>query len=358
MNNVFKEIETELQRSNFYKFNNIMFESRGVYDKTIPLIDELYNYLKNNMNFLQLNGERVENDNRLKFTEYQYIFNNIELNIDSFLKTFSVNLIIHVYADKKVYERENYGFFENKGCSIIVDNGNKKLNGGLFKLIIPCKNRFTLNFDDFSKLMIHELHHAYRLFNVLSSNNPTSIEKYNKSAKEYKSFQNINNVNEITTEFLNAIKNICYSTDDDEINAVVTEIYSIIRNNTKINSENYVNYLPSFDAYKRLKNLESCYMTLIDGKKYLSKSISTIINHALNQNKNENENMSFILKRIANRIVTLKEKIYHVIGKALTDFNRIVKNEEKNYIATRYNLYSDEAWQYSHLIIKYAHTYL
>ena len=359
MNDLFKNIELELEYVMENKFKNILLESRGVYDKTIPIIDELYSYLKDNMDKLQLvDGEKIDYNNNINYNEYRHLFNHIKLNTDSFLNTFSVDLTIKVYDDKQVYQRDKSAHCKIKNSTIIQSSNVNKLDGCTFILDIPCKNRFTLNFGDFSQLMIHELHHAYRVFKVFSSNNQINIDKFYKSSKDYNSFQRVDNVSDVNNDFLNTIKNILYQTDDDEINAIVTEIYTIVKNNPDINSKNYRNYLMSFDAYQRLKDLETTYEQINDNQKYLRRQISLIINSSLNQNNSEQDNLVFLLKRIANRIITLKEKIYNVLEKALMDFNRIVTNESLEYGMGHWGARNREATEYSLLIIKYASTYL
>lgn len=358
MNDLFERIEGGLESIMENKFKGLLLESRGVYDKTIPFIDELYSYLKNNIDKLQLIDDKLYKENDIKYYKYNFLFNNIKLNIDTFLNTFSVDLTVKVYEDKKVYGRNKTALFRAKNSKIIRNNNGSKLDNCIFILEIPCKDKFTLNFDDFSQLMIHELHHAYRLYKVFSVNNQTNVDKYNKTTKEYSSFQNTNNVDGINKDFLDRIKNILYKIDDDEINAIVTEIYTAVKNNPDINSRNYHKYLMTFDAYKWLKDLESVYNQIHDNQKYLKKQISTIINTSLNQNNSEQDNMNFLLKRMADRIITLKEKIFNVLGKALMDFNRIVIDESLRHVKTHWDMRNDEASEYGILLLKYASTYL
>lgn len=218
-------------------------ENLGVYGNYEDIVEEIYEKILKAKPHLMDRGI------------YQYNLLGIKLETDSFLD--SLNIICFVNSTKS-----------NLGSSFnVIDDSmhltkDVKLKNIFFKITCePSSNDITIpDKNSFRNEFIHELHHAYRYFSIISKNNgmPKSEEM------KYQSIKNSNKVASKLKEtpkskiidFYDKLNYAVYITSDDEINAMATEVYEFIKSNKEITPYNFGEKYASIPVYKQVQGLE------------------------------------------------------------------------------------------------------
>lgn len=221
-------------------------ESQGIIDNYYTIIDEIYGEL------IKVKG--MPYDSNISYLIYR--LRNYEIKTECFIKTVNINVL----AGKKGL---NY-----HGSYFINDYDNAKISKDLklddVKITIGITNddlRTNESKNEFFMGMAHELHHAFRFYNICISNNSY-----------------IANEKEISSKYGNLIKLMAFgnSSDDDykmayslyniSKNEIISEsnrLYEFIRQNEKITRDNFVNYLKDFPLYDKLVSVQK-YLSYID----------------------------------------------------------------------------------------------
>lgn len=219
-------------------------ENLGVYGNYEDIAEEIYDKVVNSKPRLMDKGV------------YQYNLLGIKLESDSFLS--DLNIICFVNSTKT-----NLGSSFNVIDDSIHLTKDIKLKNVFFKIackpstdniMVPDKNSFRNEF-------IHELHHAYRYFSILSKNNG-AIPK----SEEIK-YQRIQDSNKVATklketpkskitDFYDKLNYAVYISSDDEINAMATEVYEFIKSNKGITPYNFSKTYSSIPVYTQVQGIE------------------------------------------------------------------------------------------------------
>lgn len=292
-------------------------EARGVYDLTSQIVDTCYEYICSNLSELKL--IEIEREYEYSYNVYQNDY-EVPLKDNSFIVNPIIRLKLYVSSTNDI---ESSGRFYNPDLD---DIQNDKLVNPLFVINIPTDRKDKVNYSKFSSVMTHEVHHAYRWFNI-NRTNPTDSNELAK-IRTYEYFKNID-VNTFEDELLSFI---FYITDEDEINAFSSEIYSVIKNNPIINAGNYKDYLNEFDIYKYLNKMH-WYLTYLQNTQYdeFSGSYDTIsfrMNEVFDTNYTPQQNRKRLISLLSNKIIIMYKQFFKVLGKAVIDFKRPIRQTE------------------------------
>lgn len=210
-------------------------ESQEIVDGYYPIIEEIYEAL--------LKVEKLPYD-----TDYSYLIyrlNNYQMKQDCFLKTVNVNVL----AGKKGYKYRG-GYFERDYDNIELSNDLKLLNAKFTIGISGNELNTKESKDAFFGKMVHELHHAFRYYNICISNN-ASIENAKISSARYGNLLDVmsNGSNDVDMKFLSP--NL-YMLDKNEIISEANELYEFIRQHEEINPSNFTKILNELPLFWRI----------------------------------------------------------------------------------------------------------
>lgn len=301
------------------KFDNLD-EGRGVYDLTYQIINTCYEYIRDNTNLLKFVSSESINDK--EYNLYTCNF-TIPLSDNSFMVNPIIRLRIHV--GEPLLEVE--GGFAPPNIDMLKDG---KLVNPIFRVELFEKNKGKVSYGPFKQLMLHEVHHAYRWYNI----NMKSFRNDNEDKRidTYQYFNQHKNDDDVS----NLLSNIFYLIDDDEINAFSTEVYAIIEDNPDIDAGSYRWYLNEFPTYRHIKSLEKAlhffeHMGMnTDYEKNYYNNVSDIMNSAFKTSLTPRENRIKLINQLSNKILKKYKQFYKVLNKALVDFNRPCNMTESN----------------------------
>lgn len=299
-------------------FDNIT-EARGIYDLSHNIINSCYEFINNNINKLLYIGD--DDDGKTKIYKGEF---KVPLNDDSFIVDPVIILTIYL-SDIEHDASEDSGSFLLPNINDLQDN---KLVNPLFHVRIFENYIRHVTYSRFKNVMLHEIHHAYRWFNVNVKSSNNDSEK--KAFAQYKEFNKVKNNSEIDKIlfFIN------YYGDLDEINAFKTEIYSTVESNPNINRENYREYLTQFAIYRNIQWLKKNLDAFV---KYSYKEatdqyaiISNKMNKAMKTNYSPQVNRKRLISFLSHRIMFMQKEFYKILGKAFQDLNRYNNNQTES----------------------------
>jgi len=237
-----------------------IIESQGIVDGYYSIAEEIYEAM--------LNIEEMPYDSDFSYLIYR--LNNYELKQDCFIKTVNVSVL----AGKKGYKYHG-SYFERDYNNIQISNDLKLLNA---KFIIGIDGNDLKTLDSknaFLRQMAHEIHHAFRYFNICISNN-ASIESAKLSSERYGNMIDvmINGSDDHSSMFL--ATNL-YMLNKNEIISEANELYEFIRQHEEINPSTFssmLNELPLFwrisRAVKFIKRIDEILYNEKDEEKIIS----------------------------------------------------------------------------------------
>lgn len=272
-------------------------ERKGVYEATVPIIDECYEKIianKKNMMLLQVE----DNANYTMRLETP-----ITIDTECFIRNMTIVLFLYVQDDTKPKHKEEGSFCH----SIDMDVVDGKAENLIFKVYLDAKNRDDINYKSFSTIMVHEIHHAYRWYNIVQ--NEDEYEKEKQRMATYKKYRNdfySNGENSILNTYL-------YNTEWDEIASFSKEIYMLVKQNPDINIDNWQMYRSQCQSQKLLDSTKQAYtrlksMTCETNPEFWN-SISSKINEFYNTNNKPSKNRKWFLNRLAYGMTYIEKQI-------------------------------------------------
>ena len=286
-------------------------ESQGIVDEYYSIIEEIYGVM--------LNIEKMPYD-----TDYSYLIyrlNDYHLNQNCFLKT--VNVI--VLAGKKGYKYHG-SYFERNYDNIQLSNDLKLMNA-TFVIGINENDLNTVNSKNkFFREMAHEIHHAFRYYNICISNN-ASIKKEKISSERYGNLLNVmyNSSNDENEKFL--APNL-YMLNKNEIISEANELYEYIRQHKEIKPNNFIDKLNELPLFWRISRAAK-FIKYLDNILFQEKDEDEINNIGnayikLMNFKNITPHKAFLKCRYS--VIGFEEYIRNVffrtLQKAFDDFDR------------------------------------
>jgi hypothetical protein len=283
-------------------------ESRGIVDDYLPIVDELYAALVNEMP-MALNIE----ESYLVYTLIDY-----KLKQDNvFLGSCTVVVLTGIEGGDSRFDFSN---------STISRDASKLLDAK-FTIRIGSKMLNSENGkNEFYEMMAHELQHAYRYYNIFLSNNSYQDEEINKYRKYVNSLNLMKNARS-QDEY--DIGTIYYISETNEISSESNKLYEYIRNHEEINEANvseYYNELPLYSIKESLSSfLERIdYMAKQEGISYINK-IGEIFKRIINSNLSSSKAFIKFRGRVLNGSMFADRLFKRTISKAFDDFGRRVR---------------------------------
>lgn len=297
------------------RFDNLN-ETRGIYNLTYHILNACYDYIKPRLNQLMF----IKTDNGSNYYTGSFV---ILLNDDSFI----VNPVIRLTIKIGDMTEEPTGGFITPTIDMIQDN---KLVEPVFRIELSERSKDEITYESFKQLMLHEIHHAYRWFNI-NVKSPCDSKERNKKNIYYQ----INKLKD-KDEIDRIVYSIFYLTDEDEVNAFSAEIYGIVEDNPEINIGNYRYYYDIFPAYRHINSLIRFLEWFKNGDDNTNHfvtfkgEISNRMNFIFKTKNNSDKNREILIAKISNRILVMKKQFHKVLEKALTDFQRPYNMTESN----------------------------
>lgn len=296
----------ELRYSNDMRLPSRMYfcEARGTnYEEFNSIVTQLYNYLD------KLNGKPY-----LKNTEgKQYFITKPIVLAECFIK--DVTFTIYP-TDDEWYLSNGAGF---DYTLLKYDKNEEKCYN--CQLTLYANNSDVINFKgiDVISLLWHEVQHIYRQYNVLKK------EDYNGKPNDKVNYSNTFQSNVLRyygSQKVDFIRDICYLTDKDEIDARMQELIPFLQSHKDINRSNYTWYLKdcsSFQFIQYLKNLKPYFHFEILASDNIE-NIGTFIqrlyketNYYSNANISPIESVNKLYKRYCEAIVYAQHQFYKIL---------------------------------------------
>lgn len=290
-------------------------ESQGIVDNYYSIIDEIYAAIQ----------QCIKIPYDPDFSQVTYILNNYTLKQDCFIK----NVNVRVLGGKKGHKY--HGSYFTRSYENVELSTDFKLLNAKFTIGISENDLTTLSSkNEFFKQMAHELHHAFRYYNICISNN-ASIRSAEKCSARYGNMINAM-INGSDGPQIEKLSPNLYMLNKDEIISEANELYEYIRRHEEIKPSNFVgmlNDLPLFwritRAAKFIKYLDNILFNERNEEKI--NEIGNAYIKLMNFN-NTAPHKAFLKCRY--RVIGMEEYIRNVffrtIEKAFNDFGR--KNEE------------------------------
>ena len=301
-----------------------LMESQGIVDEYYSIAKELYNAI--------LNVEKMPYDQDYSYLIYR--LNDYTLKQDCFIKTVNVSVL----ARKKGYKYHG-SYFERDYDNVEISSDFKLLNAN-FVIGINENNLNTLESENvFLRQMSHEIHHAFRFYNICISNN-ASIEKAKISSERYGNMINVMRNMSSSDSDMRFLAPKMYMLDKNEIISEANELYEFIRQHEEIKPNNFgemVKDLPLFWRISRAAEL----LKFLDKTLFIEKDEEKInkIGNAyikLMNFKNITPHKAFVKCRC--KVIGMEEYIRNVffrtVQKAFDDFNR--KREDYSFNIKEY----------------------
>lgn len=303
MENIVYDLENEF-------FNKNIFESRGVNDNYYKIIDEIVNELSH------IKPELIDSSSNM----YRYFLNHYDVKEES---SFIERLTLYVF----ISPNSNGGSFYTKPEETTISNEHKLVNV-FFNLHVYGENG-KMSLESFRETFSHELHYAYRYYNILINNGSTFPVGEQYREKVY------NDLNDGAIKAPAIMRDLFYRTDENEILAMCAEVYEVAKNKG-INRENYKEHLDIFEPIQTVKLIDSILSYLKEHKND-SRTIDNfgkIYNSFLAaKNKNQYSNLSAfrLLKQFLNyKKGKILEQFYKVLGKAIMEQEKYISNPVMN----------------------------
>lgn len=303
MENIVYDLENEF-------FNKNIFESRGVNDNYYKIIDEIVNELSH------IKPELIDSSSNM----YRYFLNHYDVKEES---SFIERLTLYVF----ISPNSNGGSFYTKPEETTISNEHKLVNV-FFNLHVYGENG-KMSLESFRETFSHELHHAYRYYNILINNGSTFPVGEQYREKVY------NDLNDGAIKAPAIMRDLFYRTDENEILAMCAEVYEVAKNKG-INRENYKEHLDIFEPIQTVKLIDSILSYLKEHKND-SRAIDNfgkIYNSFLAaKNKKQCSNLSAfrLLKQFLNyKKGKILEQFYKVLGKAIMEQEKYISNPVMN----------------------------
>lgn len=283
-----------------------IFESRGVNDKILPLIETLWNVVIN-QNPISVNGLNLIRLDNLN-VDCEWLNNFRRLTIE--------------WGENRISDSKFYSFSDETA-----------IEGGKLVNVYMHISISELTKMDFQREMMHELHHAYRNYCFLKQDETVWTQERDRLVNLSDTLSN-----NINNDIHNSqIRYAFYLSEKDEINARASELYPFILNNSQITRNNFREYIESTNAIKSINALKTLLrryfdLNLDNGIKEL---IGNIITQTIPQYSNLDNIQAFqiLRKRIVNAISYGEHQNYKVISNALQKAEELDNNRKPKEIA-------------------------
>lgn len=230
---VFEEYEKELQK---------IIVSKGIVNESISKLFDVFKHIVDTFE-VSLNYATHKVENNIGYIK------SLRVPVDGFLE----NPSFYILFIKKYKEG---GSFIPSNC--YYDTITDKMCEAKFIYYERTKDYPSIDMEEFKKTMFHELHHAYRQYQILKQEEINKEENLNQNIKNQK-VKNSDDIYQYTINndtLLNIIKNIHYCTNIDEIDSHFNEIFPYIETHKEINTKNYKNYLNNIPGYEIILKLK------------------------------------------------------------------------------------------------------
>ena len=261
---------------------------------------------------------------------YKYSLKDYHLNIEgSFIDNVSIDLFL--YINKRPDNSSEYVVNENNESDLTKD---LKLKDANFILRMTSKD-VNIDREEFRNVFVHELHHAYRYWSLLTKNNNTIPDGEQYRNRRYKDIfirKSILTNNTKAERILDEILGCLYFLDENEINSFCAETYDYIKNNENINISNYYTKLNDLQMYKyihRCSNILSDLDEMLfneNTKQYIEAICKDAYDTIFGKNKFSENKCTILLRQyISKKILRANKQFSKTIRNALNDFNRNIK---------------------------------
>ena len=288
-----------------------IMESQGIVDGYYSIAEEIYEAM--------LNIERMPYDTDFSYLIYR--LNDYSLRQDCFIKTVNVSVLAGRKGNKY-----HGSYFKRNYDNIEISKDLKLLNAN-FTIGIKDNELNTLESkNEFLKQMTHEIHHAFRYYNICISNN-ASIERAKISSERYGNMMDVmvNGSSDSSSMFLSP--NL-YMLDKNEIISEANELYEYIRQHEEINPSTFRKMLKDMPLFWRIASAAK-FIKRLDKILYIEKDEAKIIDIGnayikLMNLKNISPHKAFLKCKF--KVTGMEEYIRNVffrtVQKAFYDFNR------------------------------------
>lgn len=294
------------------------FENKGVYDMATAIIDEAYEQLLAN-----LKNTRIDHiqDNMVVYRN----FLQFHLNCDCFLNDMSLDVALYVPRYGHTIDMEHSASFAHTNdLDIIPISGNteysQKATNALFRMRIVTQDKDTIPPDVFSYLLTHEIHHAYRWYQIATSGNEEEIEKETNRRTAYQRYR----ADKDADNSESVVNTVLYNTEQNEINAFATEVYAYIRSHPEINQYNFREHENNFAIKQKInsirRNLPKFQQMTLKTNPSFWRNISDKINKFYKTNNSAAANRKWFIRRCAYAVTFMDRQYTKVLHKALADF--------------------------------------
>lgn len=297
----------------------IIRESQGIVDDYYSIVGEIYDEIS------KIRSYPYDDD----YAYLAYRLDNYVMKQDCFIKT--VN--IRVLAGKKGPKFRGSHFDRNYN-NIELSKDLKLLNATFVISIDDNDLNTPKSKGEFFRKMAHEIHHAFRFYNIIISNN-ASIENEKEAVSRYGNIMNVL-INGSDDQWERFLSPNLYMINKNEIISEANELYEYIRQHEEINIHNLTNVikdLPLFwrisRAAKFIKYLDNIMFNEKDKDKIneLGKAYIKLMNF-------ENVRPDTAFLKCRNNAAGYEEYVRNVffrtVNKAFDDFDRKKENMSFN----------------------------
>ena len=210
-------------------------ESQGIVDDYLSIIEEIYDAM--------LNVEKLPYD--VDYSYLIYRLNNYKMKQDCFIETVNVSVL----AGKKGYKYHG-SHFQRSYDNIELSSDFKLLNANFTIGINDDEINTKESKNIFFRQMTHELHHAFRYYNICISNN-ASIEKEKISSARYGNLIDVMSNGSDDSDAKMLSPNL-YMLNKNEIISEANELYEYIRQHEEIGPDNFLKILNDLPLFWRI----------------------------------------------------------------------------------------------------------